>query len=225
MYEYGWERKSFNFECQWNRLAIRGRLNKTGSLFVTLPTYFTLSASSRHSTSQLTAIFLSSLCQSRFLILHLKVPFQLLLPLWLFSSLIICLSQFKGTLKFEEHSRSKCTCEVIITRNPTATQRCSTEIYLYQTVTSSDFNIDFDRLEDECSPTHFTVQTEWQRQRDRSVRGDTKKEHKLTKVIKLKFISIRMSENVTLIQFLTEQKSLVKKKKAINANIEQQNRH
>ena len=47
-----------------------------------------------------------------------------------------------------------------------------------------------------------------------------KEAYQLTKVIKLKFISIRMSENVTLIHFLAEKNSLVqerRRKKAINA--------
>lgn len=77
-------------------------------------------------------------------------------------------------------------------------------MYLCENVTSSCFNIDFDRLEGECSCTHADRMTVTEGQK---CVGRHKEENQLTEVIKLQFVAIRMSENVTLTRVLMERNS------------------
>ena len=97
----------------------------------------------------------------------------------------------------------------MITCNLSNMKHHLTEIYLYQNVSSSYFNIDSDRLKEECSSTYSYSADRVTETMGRKSVGRRKEEYKLTKVIELIFLSISMSESVTLIQFLTEQNAHV----------------
>lgn len=134
-------------------LANRRELNETGFLFVTLPTNLAcLSqvASPPHSSLW---IFLTSLCLSSFLILRVHLSDCLLAH----HTSAFSLKMFWNLKNIQEvNAHVEWSSPVLYQQYGVA----KLEIYLYQNVTSSYFNIDFDRLKDERSSTHTDRVTE-----------------------------------------------------------------